>query len=72
MPLAPPLRTGLISFPISGSSLSRHPCDGVRHTWKTRWPPSIDLVVFFKLQLVRFFEDIRSERLLMRVVVDLC
>ena len=32
--------------------------------------PSIDPVVFFKLQLVLFFEDIRSERLLMRQVAD--
>jgi transposase len=32
--------------------------------------PSIDPVVFFKLQLVMFFEDVRSERLLMRLVAD--
>ncbi|HEX8933258.1 MAG TPA: transposase, partial [Pseudonocardiaceae bacterium] len=32
--------------------------------------PSVDPVVFFKLQLVMFFEDLRSERQLMRVVVD--
>jgi transposase len=32
--------------------------------------PSIDPVVFFKLQLGMFFEDIRSERLLMRQVAD--
>src|ERR1700687_1465867 len=32
--------------------------------------PSIDPVVFFKLQLVVFFEDIRSERLLMRHAAD--
>src|SRR5215469_8877698 len=32
--------------------------------------PSIDPIVFFKLQLVMFFEDIRSERLLMRHVAD--
>jgi len=32
--------------------------------------PSVDPVVFFKLQLVMFFEDLRSERLLMRVVCD--
>lgn len=32
--------------------------------------PSVDPVVFFKLQLVMFFEDIRSERLLMRVAAD--
>ena len=32
--------------------------------------PSVDPVVFFKLQLVMFFEDLRSERLLMRAVSD--
>ena len=32
--------------------------------------PSVDPVVFFKLQLVMFFEDIRRERLLMRLVAD--
>ena len=32
--------------------------------------PSIDPVVFFELQLVVFFEDLRSERQLMRVVAD--
>src|SRR5215211_4554715 len=32
--------------------------------------PSVDPVVFFKLQLVMFFEDVRSERQLMGVVAD--
>jgi transposase len=32
--------------------------------------PSIDPVVFFKLQRVMFFENIRSERLLMRQMAD--
>jgi transposase len=32
--------------------------------------PSIDPVVFFKLQLILFFEGVRSERQLMRVVED--
>jgi transposase len=32
--------------------------------------PSVDPVVFFRLQLVMFFEGIRSERLLMRTVAD--
>ena len=32
--------------------------------------PSIDPVVFFKLQLVMFFEGVRSERQLIRVVAD--
>src|SRR4030095_6606656 len=30
LPSPPPLRTGQISFPISGSSLSEHPWHGVR------------------------------------------
>lgn len=32
--------------------------------------PSIDPIVFFKLQLVLFFERLHSERQLMRVVAD--
>src|ERR687895_1552152 len=32
--------------------------------------PSIDPVVFFKLQLILFFEGLRSERQLMRVAAD--
>ena len=32
--------------------------------------PSVDPVVFFKLQLVLFFEGLRSERQLMRVAAD--
>jgi transposase len=32
--------------------------------------PGVDPVVFFKLKLVLFFEDLRSERQLMRVVAD--
>jgi transposase len=32
--------------------------------------PSVDPVVFFKLQLVMFFEDLRSQRQLMEVVAD--
>ena len=35
-----------------------------------RGRPSIDPVVFFKLQLVMFFEEIRSERQLMRHAAD--
>src|SRR5437588_829667 len=38
--------------------------------YQTVGRPSIDPVVFFKLQLVMFFEDIRSERLLLRQVAD--
>ncbi len=44
--------------------------DLVRECYSTAGRPSIDPVVFFKLQLVMFFEDIRSERLLMRQVAD--
>jgi len=32
--------------------------------------PSIDPIVFFKLQLILFFEGLRSERQLLRVVAD--
>ena len=36
--------------------------DWVRELYAERGRPSIDPVVFFKLQLVMFFEGIRSER----------
>ena len=42
----------------------------VRDTYADIGRPSIDPIVFFKLQLVMFFEDIRSERQLLRVVAD--
>jgi transposase len=42
----------------------------VRECYPMAGRPSIDPVVFFKLQLVMFFEDVRSERLLMRQVAD--
>jgi transposase len=42
----------------------------VQDTYACGGRPSIDPVVFFKLQLVMFFEDIRSERLLMRHAAD--
>jgi transposase len=42
----------------------------VRKTYAGRGRPSIDPIVLFKLQLVMFFEDIRSERLLMRQAAD--
>ena len=42
----------------------------VRETYAGGGRPSIDPIVFFKLQLVMFFEDIRSERLLMRHAAD--
>src|SRR6202035_676679 len=42
----------------------------VHETYAGKGRPSIDPIVFFKLQLVMFFEDIRSERLLMRNAAD--
>src|SRR5207245_11703371 len=42
----------------------------VKQTYANKGRPSIDPLVFFKLQLVMFFEDIRSERLLMPLVAD--
>src|SRR5437868_5545652 len=42
----------------------------VQETYACKGRPSIDPVVFFKLQLVMFFEDIRSERLLMSQAAD--
>ena len=44
--------------------------DLVRDTYAGIGRPSIDPVVFFKLQLILFFEGLRSERQLMRVVAD--
>src|SRR3954464_10882526 len=44
--------------------------DLVRERYAGIGRPSIDPVVFFKLQLILFFEGIRSERQLMRVVDD--
>ena len=42
----------------------------VQETYACKGRPSIDPIVFFKLQLVLFFEGIRSERLLMRHAAD--
>jgi transposase len=42
--------------------------DLVRHLYKPFGRPGIDPVVFFKLQLIMFFEGIRSERQLMDMV----
>ncbi len=42
----------------------------VQETYASKGRPSIDPVVFFKLQLVMFFEGIRSERQLMRQAAD--
>ncbi len=44
--------------------------DLVRDCYATGGRPGIDPVVFFKLQLALFFEGLRSERQLMRVVAD--
>ena len=44
--------------------------DLVRDTYAPAGRPSIDPVVFFRLQLVLFFEGLRSERQLLRVVAD--
>src|SRR3954452_15955743 len=42
----------------------------VRATYKECGRPSVDPTVFFKLQLVMFFEGIRSERELVRIAAD--
>src|ERR1041384_1833423 len=42
----------------------------VQETYAGKGRPSIDPVVFFKLQLVMFFEGFRSERQLMRHAAD--
>jgi transposase len=44
--------------------------DLVQETYAAAGRPSIDPEVFFRLQLVMFFEGIRSERLLMRNAAD--
>src|SRR5687768_9707103 len=44
--------------------------DLVRDRYTLSGRPSIDPVVFFKLQLVLFCEGLRSERQLLRVVAD--
>src|SRR5947209_3088101 len=42
----------------------------VQEMYADRGRPSIDPIVFFKLQLILFFEGMHSERQLMRVVAD--
>src|SRR5215212_4383804 len=42
----------------------------VRDAYASLGRPSIDPVIFFKLQLILFFEGVRSERQLMQVVAD--
>src|SRR5574340_860466 len=44
--------------------------DLVRDDYATKGRPSVDPVVFFKLQLVMFFEGIRSERQLLVLAAD--
>jgi transposase len=44
--------------------------DLVRDAYAAAGRPSIDPIVFFKLQLILFFEGLRSERQLLRVVAD--
>src|SRR5215216_3264847 len=44
--------------------------DLVSSTYKERGRPSVDPRVFFKLQLVMFFEGLRSERELIKVAAD--
>jgi transposase len=44
--------------------------DLVRDAYADIGRPSVDPVVFFKLQLILFFEGLRSERQLMQVVAD--
>src|SRR3954463_12971518 len=44
--------------------------DLVRDAYAGTGRPSIDPVIFFKLQLILFFEGLRSERQLLRVVAD--
>ena len=44
--------------------------DWVQELYAERGRPSIDPVVFFKLQLVMFFEGIRSERQLLYLAAD--
>src|SRR6188472_228401 len=44
--------------------------DLVRDAYADIGRPSIDPVIFFKLQLILFFEGLRSERQLMQVVAD--
>src|SRR5436189_1148358 len=44
--------------------------DLVRDTYKECGRPSVDPRVFFKLQLVMFFEGLRSERELIKVAAD--
>src|SRR4051794_22766210 len=44
--------------------------DLVRDAYAGMGRPSIDPVIFFKLQLILFFEGLRSELQLLRVIAD--
>ncbi|HEX2194212.1 MAG TPA: transposase, partial [Candidatus Limnocylindria bacterium] len=44
--------------------------DWVRDKYAERGRPAVDPVVFFKLQLVMFFEGVRSERQLLALAAD--
>src|SRR5689334_20003424 len=55
---------------LEGSLDLRFVRDLVRDAYAESGRPSIDPIVFFKLQMVMFFEGLRSERQLMRVVAD--
>ncbi len=44
--------------------------DVVHDCYASGGRPSVDPIVFFKLQLIMFFEGLRSERQLMRVAAD--
>src|SRR3954453_16096077 len=44
--------------------------DLVREAYADSGRPSIDPVIYFKLQLILFFEGLRSERQLLQVVAD--
>ena len=68
-PLCPP-PAGLIGGPRPVGPLLPSSGAGARDAYAEIGRPSIDPVVFFKLQLVLFFEGLRSERQLLRVVAD--
>jgi transposase len=74
-PLPPVSRDGLVPADhfyrhLEGSLDLSFVRDLVRHTYADIGRPSIDPVVFFKLQLILFFEGLRSERQLIQVVAD--
>ena len=54
----------------SAHLISRSCARRVHETYESLGRPSVDPVVFFKLQLVMFFEGIRAARQLMRHAAD--